>query len=473
MNTDNPELNQDTNERTFDNTEKLKQKARIISVKEGAAYGVFDGFGLRYITPYALLLGAKNSHIGFLSSIPQLFGNISQLYTLRLMEKGFRRKHIAFVGVLIQALLWFPIIALGILHFFFGAHIHFLPTLLIIFYSLLIISGTLVNPAWSSWMSDIIPKEFGGYFGSRNRVVGIVTLVSMLTAGFVLEYFKKLSVPVFGFIILFLIAFMARSTSSFLLKRQYEPAFRPKKEYYFTIWQFMRKIPESNFGKFVAYAALINLTTSIASPFFAVYMLKDLRFSYVQFTIISIIVPFSTLIFMPAWGRFTDTYGNLKTLHICGYLVPIIPLLWCVSPLFHHHIVVLMMYLIIIESFSGIAWAGFILASGNFVYDAVTKQRVAICVAYFNIFNGFGVFVGASIGGLIASAPFQLFGVSVFILVFIISGIARLGVSSLMLPLIKEVRDVRYFGIKEVKEKLSMLSPNDVLRYFSMRNKNP
>jgi len=449
--------------------EGLKRKAQIMSIWDGSMFAIHDGCGLRYITPYALLLGATNSHIGFLSSTPQLLGSISQLLSLRLMEKGYGRKTITIVGVLIQSLMWFPILALGILHFYFNVRSDILPGFLIVFYSLLIISGMAVGPAWSSWMSDIMPKEFGGFFGVRNRVMGIVTLASMLAAGFILQYFKDISVPVIGFTILFFIAFLARSTDSFFLIKQYEPVFHPQKEYYFTIWQFIRKIPESNFGKFVVYVSLLNLASWIAAPFFAVYMLKDLHFSYVQFTIICLITPIVTLIFMPAWGRFADSFGNLRTIRICGWIVPFVPFIWCFSPMFHGRMILLMIFLGLIESLSGFAWAGFNLAAGNFIYDAVTKQRVAICVAYYTILNGTGIFVGSMLGGFISSLPFHFFGLSVFLLVFFISGLMRLGVTLLVLPLVKEVRDVKRFGIREAKERLLMLSAKDVMRYFSTK----
>ena len=68
--------------------EELKKEARKISVKEGSFWSIMDGFGLRYITPYALALGASRLHIGFLTSLPALIGNISQLFSPRLMEKN-------------------------------------------------------------------------------------------------------------------------------------------------------------------------------------------------------------------------------------------------------------------------------------------------------------------------------------------------------------------------------------------------
>src|SRR3989344_5991735 len=90
--------------------EELKAKARSISIKEGSAFCVSEGFGMRYITPYALFLGADNTFIGLLNSIPQLTGNFSQLFTIRAMKK-FSRKRIASIGALFQAIMWLVIFA--------------------------------------------------------------------------------------------------------------------------------------------------------------------------------------------------------------------------------------------------------------------------------------------------------------------------------------------------------------------------
>jgi hypothetical protein len=69
----------------------LKEKTRDISIKEGAAAGVMDGAGLKYITPYALAIGTSNAQIGFLTSIPSLIGNLSQLF-LSKRWKNYREK---------------------------------------------------------------------------------------------------------------------------------------------------------------------------------------------------------------------------------------------------------------------------------------------------------------------------------------------------------------------------------------------
>lgn len=441
-------------EKTFEIDEERKiKKARKISIKEGCAYAVSEGFGLRNITPYALSLKASNAHIGFLTSFPALIGNLSQLFTSKLMLKKSRKK-IVFYGVLLQAIFWLVIIFVGSLYFLFNINSKITPTLLVLVYTLLVLCGNFVGPAWNSWMRDIVKEKSGGYFGMRNRIVGSVALTSMLIAGFILDYFKNTKI-FFGFIILFGLAFIFRSISALLFLRKYEPELQLKKEYYFSFWQFLKKMPKNNFGRFVIFISLMHFATAIASPFFAVYMLKELQFSYTQWIIVTIFSSLSSLIFMPVWGKFADRYGNIKVVKICGFLIPSIPFLWLIS-MFD---VKIFYYLIGIEIFSGIAWAGFNLSSGNFIYDAVTRQRMALCVAYFNILNGIGVFIGASLGGVISSFNFLILGFSPILFIFILSGILRLSVILLMSHKIKEVREVKKFGIEEAKEKFSALTP--------------
>lgn len=453
---------------TVKGEEQLKAKSRILSIKEGAAYSVSDGSGFRYITPYALLLGANNTHIGLLSALPTLLGNVAQIPAIMGMGPH-RRKSIVFWGTVMQAFSWLLLIGLGFAFFAFKEMAVITPAMLIIIYSCLVAFGGATVPVWVSWMKDLVPKEiYGRYFGMRNRIVGTVAIVSMLIAGFILDYFKQTKVFM-GFAIIFFIAFIARFISAMIFRKQYEPKLNVDKKGYFTIWQFVRNMYYNNFGRFTLYVSLLIFATAIASPFFAVYMLTKLHFSYVFFTIVMMSAPVSTLIFMPAWGKFSDKYGNLRVMKICGFLIPLVPLLWCGSFFLtgqSSHI--LLPYLIAIESFSGFAWAGFNLAYSNYIFDAVTKERLAVCDAYFNIFYGAGNFCGALLGGLIASTHFAFFGIGAMLFVFLLSAVARLAASAAMLPKLKEVRPVKRFGLREARDKILALTPSQALKYLDI-----
>ena len=168
--------------------EKLKEDAKKISVKEAASYSLMDGFGLRFITPYALALNASRLQIGLLSSLPALFANFSQIFTPKLMEK-YSRKRIVFTGIFIQSIMWLILIGIGFLYFFFDYNTSFF---LVLAYTLLILVGTATGPAWSSWMKDLTHgTNVGEFFAKRGKIAVMIALFCMLIAGFILDYFKN------------------------------------------------------------------------------------------------------------------------------------------------------------------------------------------------------------------------------------------------------------------------------------------
>ena len=94
--------------------------------------------------------------------------------------------------------------------------------------------------------------------------------------------------------------------------------------------------------------------------------------------------------------------------------------------------------------FSGIAWAGLALASNNYIYDAVKQGKRSFGVAYFNLLNGVGLFVGAGLGSLIALAPITFMNKILFI--FLVSGILRVALFAFDFGFLREVRHVKKFS---------------------------
>ncbi len=441
--------------------EQLKEKTKKICVKEGVAATLMTGAGSNYITPYALAIGASSTQIGLLTSIPSLLGNLSQLLTPKFIEK-FSRKTIIIVSVFLQALMWIPMILAGYLFFYNGFEKGASANLLILFFTLFTIFGAFLSPAWNSLVKDVVTKNCGDYFGRRHRILGAVSLAVFILSGIFLSYFEGVNLIFVGFFILFDVAFFSRLVSGFYLTKYYEPKLKLEKGYYFTFWQFIKKIPQSNFGKFTVFVSLISLGTSIASPFFSVYMLRDLKFNYSAWMIITVSGSLSTFLFVRLWGKFADRFGNFRVLQFAGMFIPIIPIAWFLSPIIAKiSFPVLMIYLFSIEFISGFVWGGFNLSALNFIYDAVTRERLALCIAYYNVLNGVGVFIGATLGGILAATDrLQLFGLSSLLTVFLISGVVRLMVYTMMMPLVKEVRDVEKYQTGEFQNEMKkMLLP--------------
>ncbi|MEK6890679.1 MAG: MFS transporter, partial [Nanoarchaeota archaeon] len=412
--------------------EKKLEKTRKLSIVEGSAASVSTGAGENYIPPYALALNANNAQIGLLSSFPGILGPLAQIFGSRLMEK-YDRKKLIILFVSLQAASWLLFVVAGIL--FLKS---FAPDLIIPFlitsYIINVVFGSFVSPSWFSMMGDIVPEKIRGrYFSKRNRIAGIVSIIATIVAAFWLDYTKNIDIAIIGFICLFIICSIGRFISAYYFTKHYVPKIKLEKGYYFSFFQFIKKAPTNNFGKFAIYVALINLTVSFAGPFFAVYMLKDLNFNYFWFTIVNISSGVFSILIMPLWGKFADKYGNRQLLKIGSLIVPFIPILW----LFNTNPI----YLILVPQLvSGLGWAAFNLGASNFIYDAVTVQRRGIILAYYSILNGIAVFIGAGLGGLTAQY-LNISFMNVFLFIFLISGIARLLVVFLMLTKIKEVRE--------------------------------
>lgn len=418
---------------------KKIEESKKASIKDSVYVNGTVGFGDNYISAYAVELNATAHHIGLLTSIPNLVAPLAQLFTSRFMKKHSRKK-IFSILTLIQSLIWIPIILTSMI---FLKQEKYAIEFLILFYTIYAFLGNFASPAWVSWIGDIVgKKDAGKFFGIRNKLGGISALISLIVAGVLLDIFRKQSqgthLIFWGFSIIFLIAMICRLISRYFVLKQYEPKFEFKNDSYFSFKDFIKNIPKSNYGKFSLYIAMIVLATNIAGPYYALYMLRDLSFSYMQYMMISVAGSIASFIFVVKWGRFADEFGNIKLLRITSIMIPLICFLW---PLYILIPSPFNFYFILLANFiSGFAWAGFNMAAGNFVFDVATPEKRGLCSAYSSIMNGIGVVIGTTIGAfLISHNPFALLNSIMF--VSIISGIVRYVVSLMMVKKIKEVRE--------------------------------
>jgi MFS family permease len=408
------------------------------SLKEAITTNLTMGFGENYISPYLIALGGGSKEVSLLSAIPNLFAPLFQLTSWRLMNKYSRKKII--VNLLLwQSLMYFPIISLIFLYF---KNISYVPILLIFFYTLYVIFGNIAAPVWASWIGDIIEKnEIAKFFGKRNSLASIFYLLGMFFASLILELCKKKikNIGLFiGFGIIFLLAAIFKLFSRYFFLKHHEKDFKPSKESYFSFFDFIREAPRRNYGRFSLYVALIVLATNIAGPYFALYMLKDLSFSYFQFMLVNAITALMTFLSMPFWGRFSNQYGNIYTLRIGSFLIPIIALLWPVTLALNQKSIFL--FVLLLNAFSGFAWAAFNLAAGNFVFDAATQEKRSLCAAYSNILNGIGVFIGATLGNFIIMKMVKISNANPIMILSVFSGTLRFLIAVFLVFKIKEVK---------------------------------
>jgi MFS family permease len=404
-----------------------------MSVLDGAAYAVVLGLVQNYVTPFALALKATTTEVGLLFSLPNFIVGFSQLAAPRLSKRAGSRKRLIIPMVFMHAVMFVPIL---LIPFVIGSsQVWWLIGLV----TVSTVFGAIANPAWGSLMADLVPIRLRGrYFSSRGIIAGIIALAFSFVAGGILQVFT--ATPFTGFAILFGGAAVFRLLSCYFLSQMYEPKPTENVKDDRSLLQMVSHVGSYNLGRFTLYIALMSLATNIASPFFSVYMLSDLNFNYMTFTIVTSAASVAGMAFLTFWGRRADLAGNIKVVKVTSFMIPLVPLLWLASRNVY--------YLIFAQIVSGFAWSGFNLAGVNFVYDASEAQNRTKHIAVFNAITCLAIFLGALIGGYLVPLLPRLFGYQLLSL-FTISGVLRGLVAILLVRQLVEVRRVPDLNLTE------------------------
>lgn len=408
------------------------------SLRDGVAYAVMTGAGEIYFSAYALFLKATTAQIAFLAAVPALLGSFAQLFSAWLARRSGQRKKIILGGVIFQALTWLPIIWLP---YFFPAYaVPIMIAAVMLYYA----AGNIASPLWNSLMGDLVPEQKRGrFFAQRTRRMSLTTFTSLMIAGGVLHLTDVQGMTRLGFLVIFNVAIVARLYSLHQLSRMAEPpSMIDAMEPVFTR-DLLARLRDSQFARFSVFIGLMSFSVALASPFFTVYMLRDLHFSYLEFTAITAVSVLTQFMTLTMWGRIGDAFGNRLILVATGFSIPFLPLLWLVSTNFW--------YIVVIQVFNGLSWAGFSLSASNYIYDTVAPAKRARYGAMHSVLNNSGVFAGALLGGYLGSvlpAQVTLLGYTLhwpssLCWLFLISGCARAVMALIFLPRLREMRSVR------------------------------
>jgi MFS family permease len=400
------------------------RKSLRLSILDGicaaAAASVTDCF----VIPFAIALQASTGHIASLVSLPNLVAAVAQLQAGPLKNWVGSRKLVLVAGVSFQALCIVGLAAVPFLPE--AARLTAAVSLMVVF----AVSGSLATPMWQSMMSEYLPlSKRSGYFGARQQFLGGVTVVATLAAGLALH---RLHGNLRGFIFLFLGAAFVRLvcvrflTQMFDRPRHHRP--RPEPPTYRSC--LTRNRP---FVRFMAACGLMGVSVSLTGPFLSFYLLKELRLSYGIYTAVILAAQIAMFFMMGRWGRSADRAGNMKIIQLTARFLPFTVLLW----IFSTHPA----YLIGVQLFGGIVWAGYNLCVGNFTYDSIPTRLRVHATSLFATVNGLAAFAGAMIGGELLTVLPPIGGHRFYTLI-LIGAIARFGVGWFVFPRLREVRDV-------------------------------
>ncbi len=409
---------------SIDQNEELEKKKSLKYFHgEAGAEGVQEAAN-GYAAASLVAAGAAASLIAMLSTMNHLVAAFLYTKVPTLIQKMGSRKKAVVLLALADAICWLPLIA--ILIFFRPVN----PIWLIPCWIVNMIPTLIVNPARSSWLADIVPAASRGrYFGLRSAISGSAYIGTFFIFGYVLQLFRHQ--PLDGYALFFSVAFIATFINFLIYTRIRNTPVTPEKGTNFGFFDFLGETRQRNLGKFILFVSLFQFSIYIAFPFFTPYMLNDLHFGYIFFALIFSTEFLAKVVIVTFWGRYADKVGNLKVMKIVSLAWPFAPLLWLVSPNVG--------YLVLVQLFSGVCWAGFELCSSNFIYEAAPPGKRLKYIAYHKALTTLFMALGALTGAYLLGFVRPVLGHEILAL-FVLSGVLRFAVTMVMFPKLREVR---------------------------------
>ncbi len=386
---------------------------------DGAACSVMIGIGENYLAPFALALGKGELVAGLITSIPLVAGAVLQLITPAAVRRLGSQRRWVVACVVCQALSFVPLAI--------AALVGTIPVwLLFILAAVYWGSGMASGPAWTSWVDTLVPGRLRAcYFGRRARIAQTATLIGFAGGGVWLAYGDSLGTPLTAFAILFIVAALCRLTSAKYLSTQREPR-RPLALPTASVAGVIRQVRRSGDGRLLVYLWAIQAANQVAAPYYAPFMLAELKFSYLKYMLIVSISLLAKAVALPTLGRLARRFGAWRLLWIGGVIVIPLPLFWMISQATPA--------LVAIQIAAGAAWATYELAAFLLFFEAIDeRQRIGTLTLY-----NLGYATATVAGSLLGGAILALFDTNYagYLFVFAASSLARI----FTLPVLRRIR---------------------------------
>jgi len=254
-----------------------------------------------------------------------------------------------------------------------------------------------------SWLLVSKFKGNPSGFSFESLTYAISYILSTLISGIIVKSF--------GFqYILFILPFSA-ILFSLLVLSQIEVKIKEEK---FSIFL------SQEFRKFLMIYSIFYFSVGIASPFFSIFIVKILKLSALEWSLVGIIEMISFILFFPSILKISKQYSSKTLLFFSTFLISTIPLFWVTTK----NYILILFYSII----SGIAWRIFSIGTNSYVSSIVSSKFEIGLLSFISS-------VSLALGSFISSLILQFSSLKA---IFYISFIFRFFSSLLFLTLKKQ-----------------------------------
>lgn len=398
------------------------------------------------VAGFARVLGFGDFLYAVLLALPVL-GGAFQIFASFVLERTGKRKLAFLLGGLANRVPWLFVALLPL-------WVQHTRVLLGPFTGLLLttaIGGAFLAVSFMSWMADLVPLELRGrFFGHRSLLGTVASLGSGLCVGWFLDVFRSIT----GFSVILAVAALLGVGDILCFLRVQDPPMERDTGFRGDIVRFFREVlGHPTFSRFLVFAVFWYFAFNVASPFFNLYMIRDLGMSFFQIALyVQAVANCTTLFSIRLFGRLTDRFGNLPITFVATSVASFLPVLWCFTNEVNWRGVVL-----VIQILAGIFWPAIDLAVNNLALKLSPDLHRSFYIAVFNLFLGvFGNALGYLVGGAILEsvAPYLARVVtglglrfSPYFVVFLLSALLRAVAVFFLLP---KVREERALSVQEV-----------------------
>jgi MFS family permease len=391
------------------NTANLPQASLRLSLYDAFFFSIMVGAGESYLPAYALSTGMSETLSGFFSSVPMIIGALIQMLTPWAVQRMKSVKKYVVLSVAVQAAAFLPLIYFAI----DGVPNFFVLFLIVVVYWG---AGFAAGPTWNFWMGHLLSSEASSrYFSTRTRINQIGVLAGLVGGGIALHYGVHVGPFTSVFSLLFLVAFVARASSSIVLSAKF---YNPN--WFFTGHQSVRTTiakfwHNKSYRYFFSYVFIFYITVYISAPFVSPFFLAKLELNYFQYMCGLAAIFIAKILILPLAPGLIDRWGIKKVFLIGAFGVSPLPALWAVYREFW--------FVLVLQAVSGAFWALFEVVLTMVFFQQIKSHEKIPVLTFFNLFNAVALIVGSSIGGQILHAYRE--SISAYFTIFMVSSSLR------------------------------------------------
>ena len=385
-------------------TDQDVRRSMTLLVWEGAGSSAMFSLGSGgFMAAYALALGASNLQVGVLAALP-LLAQILQFPVILAIERFRARKLLGVPALAAMHLMWVPI---GAIPFVLETPGTAAITAVIVLLAIRGLFSSVWITSWTGWIRDVVPHgALGRYQGRRLAIMAGTVAVVGLSGSFFVRWWDGAVSPenaIFGYSILLiggvLVFGVLSSVSASRAKEPLMPAAAESGRSAISI--LVEPLRDKNFSQLVRFLFVWSITSNLAIPFFAVYMLTELGLSLPVVIAFTVVGQVSNIAFVRVWGPMADRVGSKPVLSLSASLYLLVILGWVFTAYPERHSLTLPL-LGVLHLFAGVAAAGVTLAVNTIALKVAPEEKATAFLGTSSIATNVGAGIGPIAGGLLA-----------------------------------------------------------------------